>query len=423
MADLGAVGGLSGSELLDRAGVLHEQQTRAEVEILVLAAQWGLLHGPETIDPEAAGLPGREGVRRFGGEGTPVVGEFSPAVFGARIGRSPWAARELIADALDLQRRFPLLWARVERLEVRVSYARHVVKQCRDLTAEQAGYVDARVAESADGRLPWTRFADLVAGAITAADLEGAREREEQASKARFAKRIRTDRAGMASFLVRADVATITAIDAALTDAADRIQQTTAADTRSGAAATVDERRVAALLHLVTGTEPGHTRQALPQVQLFVHTYAHPDGTGVARIEGHGPVTEDYLRRVLGPQARFRVTPVLDLAGQAPVDAYEVPDKHRAAVHLISPADVFPYASSTSRSMEIDHTRPWKPDAPRGQSRIGNYGPMTRLHHRIKTFGGWQARQPFPGIHLWRDPHGATYLVDNTGTRRLAGAA
>jgi hypothetical protein len=44
---------------------------------------------------------------------------------------------------------------------------------------------------------------------------------------------------------------------------------------------------------------------------------------------------------------------------------------------------------------------------------------MTTFHHRIKTFGGWQVAQPFPGLFLWRDPHGAVYLVDNTGTRRV----
>jgi len=53
-----------------------------------------------------------------------------------------------------------------------------------------------------------------------------------------------------------------------------------------------------------------------------------------------------------------------------------------------------------------------------GQSRIGNYGPMTREHHRIKTFGCWEVKQPYPGIHLWRDPHGRLYLADHTGTRR-----
>ena len=44
---------------------------------------------------------------------------------------------------------------------------------------------------------------------------------------------------------------------------------------------------------------------------------------------------------------------------------------------------------------------------------------MVGFHHRIKTHGGWAVRQPFPGIYLWRDPHGATYLVDHTGTRRI----
>lgn len=55
----------------------------------------------------------------------------------------------------------------------------------------------------------------------------------------------------------------------------------------------------------------------------------------------------------------------------------------------------------------------------RGQSRLGNYGSVTAQHHNLKTHGGWQASQPFPGTYLWRDPHGATYLVDHRGTRRV----
>ena len=53
---------------------------------------------------------------------------------------------------------------------------------------------------------------------------------------------------------------------------------------------------------------------------------------------------------------------------------------------------------------------------------MGNYGPLTTRHHRLKTHAGWQVQQPFPGIYVWRDPHGAFYLVDHTGTRRLPGA-
>jgi hypothetical protein len=50
---------------------------------------------------------------------------------------------------------------------------------------------------------------------------------------------------------------------------------------------------------------------------------------------------------------------------------------------------------------------------------VGNYGKLTVLHHRIKTFAGWTVKQPFPGVYVWRDPFGALYLVDHTGTRRL----
>jgi len=58
---------------------------------------------------------------------------------------------------------------------------------------------------------------------------------------------------------------------------------------------------------------------------------------------------------------------------------------------------------------------PW----PDGPSAIGNYGPLTQSHHNLKTHGGWEVEQPFPGIYLWRDPHGTLYIVDHTGTRRV----
>jgi hypothetical protein len=162
-------------------------------------------------------------------------------------------------------------------------------------------------------------------------------------------------------------------------------------------------------------------------VQLFVHLYAGLDGTGIVRVEGPdgghlGPMTEEWLRDRLGPRARFTVRPVLDLEGQAPVDGYQIPDRHRQAVHLMTPADTFPFSSNTTRSQQIDHTEPYRHGeaaAGPGQSRVGNYGPMTRQHHRIKTHGRWQVKQPFPSIYLWRDPHGALYLVDHTGTRRV----
>jgi hypothetical protein len=48
---------------------------------------------------------------------------------------------------------------------------------------------------------------------------------------------------------------------------------------------------------------------------------------------------------------------------------------------------------------------------------------MVTFHHRIKTHGRWDVQQPYPGLYVWRDPWGAYYLVDHTGTRAINSAA
>jgi hypothetical protein len=57
-----------------------------------------------------------------------------------------------------------------------------------------------------------------------------------------------------------------------------------------------------------------------------------------------------------GPLHDHVIKPVIDLAHQAPVDACELPDRLREAVHLMAPADVFPFAHDTSRQLDVDHT-------------------------------------------------------------------
>lgn len=119
----------------------------------------------------------------------------------------------------------------------------------------------------------------------------------------------------------------------------------------------------------------------------------------------------DHLR----PLHAYRIQPVIDLAAMAPVDAYEIPDRHRRAVHLRTPADCLPFSSDTSLAVDLDHTREYdraldpSGEQQRGQSRLDNHGPLGRLHHRIKTHGRWTVRQPFPGVYLWRDPHVGVY--------------
>jgi hypothetical protein len=127
-------------------------------------------------------------------------------------------------------------------------------------------------------------------------------------------------------------------------------------------------------------------------------------------------VTHAFVHEHLRPLHRYVVKPVIDLAGQAPADAYEVPDRLREAVHLMAPADVFPFASAPSRSLDLDHNVPYGAG---GTTRLGNLGPLSRLHHRTKTHGHWTVRQPFEGVYVWRDPHGRVYVVDAGGTHAV----
>ena len=143
---------------------------------------------------------------------------------------------------------------------------------------------------------------------------------------------------------------------------------------------------------------------------------------GVVRWEGEGPVTHAFVHEHLRPLHSYDLRPVIDLAHQAPADAYEIPDRLREAVRLRTPADGFPYASNTSRRVDADHTTALdtRTALPRdGSTRLGNLAPLGRFTHRVKTHGRWVLRQPFDGILLWRDPHGQVYLVDHTGTRQV----
>ncbi|WGX98095.1 HNH endonuclease signature motif containing protein [Nocardioides sp. L-11A] len=404
-----AVVDLSAGEVLEFVATRHAARLQAERDILEAAYQWAVLHHPDRLPVDDR--RGRSRARRVGGAGTPLVTEHAAAAFGARVQTSPYGARRLIADAVDLHLRLPRLWAGVRAGTVRVPHARHVAAATRDLTPEEAAWVDAEVHEVADGRLAWARFETVVDGKVAAAAPELARAREEAAAKERCARMSRVNRHGMATFTIKADAVTIAGIDAAVSAVAEKLKE-------QQPDAAVNDRRVAAAALLLNPTAHADLDLSVGPVKVratvYLHLYAD---SPIARLEGHGPVTIARMMRLLGEAgARTRITPVIDLPGQAPVDAYEIPARLREAVHLIHPADVFPYAANTTRDVDLDHAVPYSEGGP---TSIGNLGPLTRTHHRVKTHAGWQVRHPFPGIVIWRDPYGAHYLIDPTGTRRV----
>jgi hypothetical protein len=169
--------------------------------------------------------------------------------------------------------------------------------------------------------------------------------------------------------------------------------------------------------------DPG---KLLPHATVYVHVSQESflRGTGgVARFEnGIGPVTLEQAIEFLGHR-RVSIKPVIDLARQVPVDAYEVPARLREAVRLARPASVFPYSGSTGPSMDLDHTVPYLPPSrggPPGQTGLHNLAPLSRFEHRVKTHArGWVHYQPQPGVYLWRSRYGYWYRVDPTGTHPL----
>ncbi|HLN77500.1 MAG TPA: hypothetical protein VK204_10690, partial [Nocardioidaceae bacterium] len=167
-------------------------------------------------------------------------------------------------------------------------------------------------------------------------------------------------------------------------------------------------------------------RRLLPQATLYFHLAEESlrTGTGVARFEGVGPLTLPQLREFLG-HTNVRVVPVADLAGQRPVDGYEVPARMREATHLRSPACISPWGTNLSRRKDMEHITPYLPPArggPPGQTSMDNLGPLSRHPHRVKTHGRWTLTQTGPGSYEWRTPHGYRFAVDQHGTHALGKA-
>ncbi|TDT32525.1 DUF222 domain-containing protein [Naumannella halotolerans] len=88
---------------------------------------------------------GVETVSRFAGEGTPEVEPGSVAEFAALLGLSTAGGERLLAEALELRHRLPLLWERVTRLDLSADHARRVAARTMTLSHGAAAWVDRQL--------------------------------------------------------------------------------------------------------------------------------------------------------------------------------------------------------------------------------------------------------------------------------------
>jgi hypothetical protein len=438
----------------------------AESRRLHIAAHWADLHPGDAITNSP--IRGAEHAVRLGGDGTPTVAEFAPGELGCVLRLSDGAAGKLIADALDLRHRLKLTWAAASAGQVPAYQGRYLASATRHLSLEQAGRVDARMAPSL-GAVSFGRLQTLVDAAIIEADPAGAEQRAAAAAEERFVQLGRSSEHGLKMIIARAAAGDAIWFKATIDRIADILAQQGDPDPvevrRSKAIGILAQPAHALqLLHRHQHdpwdgpTEPADSNQqsdpepaeddidvdhgeahqslqisplqvntdrARPRAIVYVHLSieALTAGTGIARVEGVGPIALSRLHMLLGGHCQIHLKPVIDLpAGHIPIDCYEIPASLREQLLLRYPADVFPYANTISRSVDIDHTIAYlTPDkgGPPGQTRIGNLGPHIRYHHRIKTHGGWQVCQPEPGTWLWRSPHQRIYLVNPSGTHPI----
>ena len=437
-----------------RAGT--DARRAAEVEDMRIAAHWAVLHGHPHDKRDPMTSPG--------GDGTPAVREYCLPELAMARGTHTVTTRALIADTLDLQHRLPRTWAKVVDLTCEPWLARKVAVLSRAVPKPLISIVDRAVARAISGHAPSTVL-EIAQAKVIEADPEAYAMRREAERHRRYVSLSRCDEFGFRHIIAR-----VTAGDAAWIDAmVDRVADILTAE--HGHDHNRDELRSMALGWLARPADllkllldhteqpaedapaedseelsdepeqpawaPDHMRDTVARLaamstrqlaalrgrgRIFVHLSeaAVRRQAGVARVEGLGPMLVQCISELLG-HADVRVTPVIDLNGRIRSDQYEHADSLKDLIWLLTGGDVFPFAprTATRDGVDFDHSTPYVPDGPPGQTGTHNSGPLRRRHHLWKTHGGFRCRQAGPGRHIWQAPSGDCYIVDHTGTHRV----
>src|SRR3954454_1775397 len=105
---------LTATEVIDGVRAAQRKEHEGAIEQLQFAVRWALIH--PCRDEYPAGWEDDHGIfattptAPLAGPGAPLVDEFAPASFAAALGISLEAAKQYMADALELVYRLPRLW-------------------------------------------------------------------------------------------------------------------------------------------------------------------------------------------------------------------------------------------------------------------------------------------------------------------------
>ncbi len=378
----------------------------------------------DTLIPELA-----EKTIHPGGDGTPGISEFLCLELGPALGVSRRTAFNMVAGVLNLKHRHPRTWDSFLRGLVPRWHADILVDMTSGLGAPAAAWVDERIARQV-GRLSLQRLKRLTKGWVAQADPQLAAEQE---ASARQGRRVYfgNDWSGttdMWASLASRDAAALNRTLGELAVAMGESGDERSHDQRRAAALGMLSDPAAALSWLTGSTTTTETvrarRSSRGRTIVYVHlaeeTLVDPE-SGVARIAGFGPLTMASLPEFLAG-THVTIRPVVDDSRIAPVDAYEIPEQLRDAVGRGSPFEAFPYTSTSSEHLDLDHIvaykfgHLWEPL----QTSVNGLAPLARLVHRAKTLGAWKVRREGLGELCWTSPLGRSYIVGPRGTRPSA---
>ncbi|WP_235737557.1 HNH endonuclease signature motif containing protein [Nocardioides alcanivorans] len=427
---------------------------------LRLAYQWAILHPPSPEHPKA--VVGDETLfpsdceDRISGDGTPDVALFAVEELAASAGISRAAGFALVADALDLVHRLPLLWAKVEALEMPGWNARRVALLTRKLSYEAARWFDDHLA--ATGLTGWPTIEKWLAMAIAKFHPELVKDRSAAKGKADWGVWLHHPHAGHeegAGGIAGTSELQAVGESLDLTRFMDLLSAEAETMRRLGDTDTIDQRRAKAIGRLtddtaavggepvvgepVVGVKPGrlattpgpfgrrrglrvmaHVNLAdLFALGLDPHELGL-DGDGIASTDRLGQVLTTQLRDWLARHGSLAtITPVVDLNRTDAVDRHDPPEWMDTLVRLRDPHCVYPNCERSSWDADLDHIDPYLPlgeGGPPGQTRPENLAPLCRRHHLMKTHGRWRYRRARDGTYIWTSQHGRTWLVTPQGT-------
>ncbi|HYI57476.1 MAG TPA: hypothetical protein VEX66_04860, partial [Microlunatus sp.] len=187
-------------------------ERRAGCRKLLIAAAWADCHGaPDDREPDHQTALVDQYVQS-GGMGTPLVSQDCAAELGHAVQISVFTARKLIADALTIRHRLPLLWQRVKDGEVWGWKASKIAEATRHLGGLSSWALDRQVTPHLE-LMAWSRFLEVLDAALLRVDEATYQARAEAAASQRDVRSYR-GQYGLRTLVARAEAGDVAAFEA-----------------------------------------------------------------------------------------------------------------------------------------------------------------------------------------------------------------